>query len=403
MPPTAGRFIAATLALLVATVAPFPAGATEDQVRVIVPLDPVDQADLQAALEDTGGDLIRVDQALGFAVATTPDPTELATRLEVPIEPDGRAIAAAQAAWLDVPADPLYPDQWAPIHMEMPKAWGVQDGDPGVIVAVVDSGIALDHEDLPMDRVLLGHDYVEGDEVPQDEVGHGTFVAGIVAAARDNGLGIAGMAEVTVLAIRVLDAKGQGTCSDVASGVREAVDAGATVVNLSLLCAVDSQMLHDAVRYAEDQGVLVVAAAGNHWDDDPSRCVAFPARYPEAVAVAALRQAPGVRGVTLDVTASGFSCRGDEVELAAPGQRVLSTTLGGYTWGTGTSVATPHAAATAGLILSHIPELTGDGLRQRLANTATDLGPDGRDNTYGHGAIDPLAALGGIDPIPGPG
>ncbi len=400
------QLLVAAGALMLATLAPVPAGAAPDLVRTIVPLEDTGRADLEAALADTGGQLLRIDETLGFAVVTTPRPDHLDARLEASIQDDHRAAESVQAGWLDAPGDPLYTDQWGPRYLEMHQAWGLEDGDPGVVVAVVDSGIDPGHPDIDPARVIQGHDYVEDDEVPQDPRGHGTHVAGIVAATRDNGKGIAGMAKVTIMAIRVLNATGGGFCSDVASGVREATDEGARVINLSLSCEADNPMLHDAIRYAHDNDVLVVAAAGNFWDDRDelrSQCVVYPARYPETVAVGSLDSYPALGGVTVSISASDFSCRGPEVELTAPGERILSTTDGGYAWGSGTSMAVPHVSATAALTLSAIPELTAEGTRDRLAATATDLGDDGRDETFGHGAIDPVRAVGGFDAVPGPG
>ncbi len=388
--------------LLLAMLAPTPVGAWPDAVRVVVPLDTLGPERLADAVAETGGEIVRVDQRLEFAVVSTPRPDQLEDRLAVQVQPDAEAAETVQAGWLDAPADPRYSDQWGPRYLDMHQAWGLEDGDPAVTVAVIDSGINVSHPDIDPAQVRFGHDYVEDDEVPKDERGHGTHVAGIVMATRDNREGIAGMADVTVLAIRVLNATGKGFCSDVASGVREAVDEGAEVINLSLSCTSDHQPLHEALRDARDAGVLVVAAAGNHWDARQAlkeRCVVHPARYPEALAVGAVKGAPGVAGTTLSVSASSFSCRGPEVELAAPGEDILSTTGGGYASWSGTSMAAAHVSATAALVLSATPGLTAEQVRARLATTADDLGQEGRDEAYGHGMVDPVEAIGG-SPVP---
>jgi subtilisin family serine protease len=171
-----------------------------------------------------------------------------------------------------------------------------------------------------------------------------------------------------------------------ASAIVDSVDAGADVINLSGHCFDHNDPLHEAVQHAWEAGVLVVVAAGNAQQSDPSECVRHPAIHAQALAVAAT-----------DVTfqAADYSCRGPQIELAAPGSLVLSTLPGGYGVYSGTSMAAPHVTATGAMLLDQNPSMTPADVRDRLNETARDLGEDGHDETYGHGMVDPVAALSG--------
>lgn len=356
--------------------------------RFVLPVD--GQGDvLGSVLGLPGAEVVRVDRGLGFAVVRAADAGALRAAVDVPVTRDARATAAnhlaGRAHW---PDDPEADRQWAIPELNMPQAWAIEPGDTSIEVAVVDSGVDLDHPDLAPagdDRVVEGWDYVEGDPTPQDEHGHGTLVAGTVGAVRDNGVDVAGMAPVQLRAIRVLDEHNHGHCSDVASAVDDAVANGSHVVLLALTCSVHSPPLKASVSGAVANGSLVVAAAGNLEDDAPQRCVAFPARYDETLAVGALEP-------TLQPTDE--SCRGDALNLTAPGDRIRSTTLGGGTGVYGrTSAASAHVAGVAGLLAAHDATLDGSELGARLETHARDLGLPGDDPRYGEGMVDPPAAL----------
>src|SRR5690349_10256263 len=180
------------------------------------------------------------------------------------------APAAAFARSIAEPNDPYYPDQWALAHVGATCAWARTIGSADVTVAVVDSGVDMHHPDL-VDRLRTdGRDFVDGDDDPSDENGHGTNVAGIIAATLDNGEGIVGLAPgVSILPIRVMNAKGAGSDRAIARGVRYAADAGAKVINLSLgaTLTIDadtvSAQVTSAISYAQSKGALIVVAAGN--------------------------------------------------------------------------------------------------------------------------------------------
>lgn len=374
------------VAVLIAQLAVPMQAAPARAERVVVSLDGVDPATVATLVEQAGGSLSRVDGRLGFAVVETARP-DLLDSAGLEVAADARGAGGAEVPGATVPDDTRYPIQWGPTELNAPQAWSVEPGDPNVTVAIVDSGIDWWHEDLEDERLELGHDYVSDNELPYDEHGHGTHVGGIVAATRDNGQGVAGMGDVTLYVTRVLDGSNAGWCSDFASGIREAVDAGADIVNLSLYCNSDYGPLEDAVRYAADHGVLVVSITGNFQSSAPERCVTYPGRYPEAIAVAALDPT---------LTPASYSCRGPEAELAAPGSRVDST-LPGDRYGpmSGTSMAAPHVSGVAALVLADDPSRSADEVRALMAESARDLGPPDRDDLYGHGMVDPVAALTG--------
>ncbi len=278
------------------------------------------------------------------------------------------------------PDDPRYSDQWGPGHMGFPSAWGtVGYGSNSIKVAVLDTGVLRSHEDFESSRMLQGWDYVNNDNDPDDDCDHGTHVAGTVAATTDNGLGVAGMSQATILPMKVL-AQSVWGCSGSDSGIADAIydatDQGAHVISMSLGSAGGSTTIHDAVIYASNNGVLVVAAAGN---DGSSNSVDYPAAFDEVIAVAALESTGGI---------ASYSDRGPEVEISAPGSDIWSTWGdGGYNSIDGTSMATPHVSGALALALSCDSSLTASELRTMMQDNAEDLGSQGRDNTYGFGLL----------------
>ena len=300
------------------------------------------------------------------------------------------------------PDDPQYPAQWNLPKIGMPQAWDVTRGSPSVVVAVVDTGIDVTHPDRPA-NLRLGADYVSGGQVSSDPNGHGTHVAGIVAANTNNGQGVAGVAPgVTVLAILVCDFKGDCATSNVASGIVEAADAGAEVVNLSLGGYADQDLatLSGAVSYAQGKGALVVAAAGN---DGNSGTPVYPAALPGVLAVGA---------TDINDSLASYSHVGSYVGVVAPGGDsngyVLSlcpVAQGSYCLKAGTSMATPHVSGLAALILSSRPFLTANRVADIIKSTADQsvsisLGLRIPNDQYGYGRIDAAAALAMTQSIP---
>jgi subtilisin len=254
----------------------------------------------------------------------------------------------------------------------------------GADIAILDTGIDSDHPDLAPN---LGTGYaVEpcqmGDcqEPWDDDNNHGTHVAGI-ADARSNSRGVVGVStKATLHGVKVLTGQGSGSASGVAEGIKWVADQGYDVLNMSLGAPSGNQVLRDAVKYADERGVLVVSSAGNA--GPCFDCVGYPAAYPEVIAVSS---------TTENDTLSEFSSTGPQVELAAPGSDILSTVVGGYNRYSGTSMSSPHVAGAAGQLLAE--GLSKTEARQRLSETAEDIGLD--ENESGAGLVDVLAALDG--------
>jgi len=279
-----------------------------------------------------------------------------------------------------VPNDPYWTYQWGPRKIEADWAWNTTIGSHDILVAVIDTGIDYTHLDLAANYVALGYDWVNNDNDPMDDHGHGTHCAGIIAGTLNNNIGIAGLAQVQITAEKVLDSGGGGYWDWVASGIIHAADSGADIISMSLAGYGYSELVHEAVRYAYDAGVLVIAAAAN----DNTNMKAYPAGYDEVVAVSATDE--------YDNKAS-FSNWGDWIELAAPGVSIYSTVPWGYESWSGTSMAAPHVSGIAALVWSLYPEKTREWVRLWLRYTADDLGDPGFDIYYGYGRINARKAV----------
>ncbi|MGC8878487.1 MAG: S8 family peptidase [Anaerolineae bacterium] len=308
-------------------------------------------------------------------------------------EPDYRVYA------LDtVPNDPDWGSQWGLSKIQAPKAWDILSttGGANIIIAIIDSGIDLDHPDFVCSNKLLpGRDFVNNDNDPQDDYGHGTHVAGIAAACTNNEVGVAGVAwAARLLPVKVLDAVGSGSYSNLADGIGYAVDNGARIINLSLGGTTDSSIMRDAVSYAVSHGRVVVAAAGN-CAVGGSGCngqinpVMYPAAYDEVIAVAA--------------TDSGdshayFSEYRPYVDVAAPGVGIYSTMYStmrnnSYDWLDGTSMATAFVSGLAALLWSADGGLSASQVRALIESNADDLGTPGKDDYFGYGRINAWRTL----------
>ena len=282
----------------------------------------------------------------------------------------------------DQPNDMLYARyQWNLPAIDTLPGWDVSKGSADVLVAVIDTGIDLDHPDL-QNRIVEGLNVFDPEQPPLDDVGHGTHVAGVISALVNNEEGVAGISWYNnILPVKVLDETGAGSTYSVAQGIIWATDQGAKVINMSLGNYAEAKFLHDAIRYAFDRDVVLVAASGNDNTNQPG----YPAAYPEVFAVAATdaegRKAP-------------FSNYGDYIDVAAPGVSIASTYPGNhYAALSGTSMASPHVTALAALIRSANPQLTNVEVMDIMRQTATDLGEPGKDIYFGYGQIDIARAL----------
>jgi len=275
-------------------------------------------------------------------------------------------------------------DSWGVDRIDADEVWSSNTG-LGVKVAIIDTGIDYNHDDLD-GNYAGGYDYVNDDDNPMDDAGHGTHCAGIVAAEK-NGEGVVGVApNANLYAVKVLDETGSGFISDVVAGIEWAVEHNMDVISMSL-GGPSSDTLKAACGNAYDEGLVLVASAGNSGTPRgrTTTTVGYPAAYASVIAVSATDSS--------DVIAY-FSSRGPEVEIAAPGVNIYSTYLNNaYTAMSGTSMACPHVAGTAALVIASEPSLTNIEVRERLQNTAEDKGPDGWDSGYGWGIVDAYAAL----------
>lgn len=336
---------------------------------------------------------------------------------------DNPAIPDAPAATTGV--DPLFSKQWGMLNVGVTEAWKVTRGNPDMIVAVIDTGVDYTHEDLlpnlwrnpkeiPNNGIdddgngyiddVIGWDFVSNDNKPFDlamepleilfkggNPGHGTHCAGNVAARGDNGKGIAGVApNVKIMSIRFISEKGQGTTADAIKSILYAVDNGAKIMSNSWgsegeeAGAPENQALRDAVQYAQDKGVLFIAAAGNGhkgvgYDNDNDSLPSYPATYPHDIIIS-------VAALDVNDNLGSFSNWGAKgVDIGAPGVKVFSTVVEqGYTdvvidkfgfkatWD-GTSMATPHVAGAAALYWSANPSKTWQEVKAAILGSAKKI------------------------------
>lgn len=284
-----------------------------------------------------------------------------------------------------LPNDPyvLSGAQWHLAKIQAPQAWDVTTGINSLVVAVLDSGINAAHPDFA-GRLLPGYDFVWDDSDPADDFGHGTAVAGVVAAAGNNSIGVAGVAFGSrILPVKVMNASGFAYYSVIAQGIRHAVDAGARVINISIAGSSSSVTLQDAVNYAWSNNVVVVTAAGNTGNSAPQ----YPAACEHVVAV----------GATMpDDTRAAFSSSGNHLAVAAPGEAMYTTSrdlLNPYASWRGTSFASPVVAGVAALMISANPALDGAHVAELLKESADDLGAPGHDAFFGFGRVNAARAV----------
>ena len=313
-----------------------------------------------------------------------------------------------------VPNDDLYPFQWnfdndtfGGVHLE--SAWDIQTGDPNVIIAVLDSGVAYEDfgiyrqaPDLAQTRFFTGYDFVNNDTHPNDDNGHGTHVTGTIAQATNNGIGVAGVAfNCSIMPVKVMNSEGFGTTFDITDGIYYATNNGANVINMSIGTDFDTRTMREAIEYAYTSGVTIVCAMGN--DFEQGNPTSYPAAYNDyCIAVGATR---------FDQSRAHYSNTGSHLDIVAPGgdtrldqngdgnpDGILQQTFDddpgvfAYFFAEGTSTATPHVSGAAALLISN--GVTDPAMvREALEQTAEDIGPAGWDTQHGWGLLNIEAAL----------
>jgi subtilisin family serine protease len=270
--------------------------------------------------------------------------------------------------------------------------WDMTTGAGEVVIAVVDSGVAGNHEDL-LGKTVAGYNFVADTPDANDDHGHGTFVASIAAARSDNGLGMTGVSwDSRIMPVKVMNADGYGSYLNIAAGIRFAANYGARVINLSIAGTNPSFILEDACEYAYTRGTVIIAAVGNNGGP-----VKYPAGYDDYCLAVAATDAHDER--------LQWSSSGPQVDIAAPGHLVMGARidpddpadLGSYGWDSGTSFAAPYVAGAAALLISLHPTFYNDQIMDILVNTADDVNHathPGVDDFIGHGRLDIRSLLG---------
>ena len=295
------------------------------------------------------------------------------------VEPDFIATVVGTAV---TPSDPDYSSQWHLASINAPTAWSITTGTAGSSIAMIDSGADSTHPDLSS-KLVAGWNFVTGTSNTADDNGHGTAVAGVAAAATNNGIGIAGVSwNNAIMPLVVADSTGSASYSNVASAIQYAADHGARVINISLGGASASSTLQNAVNYAWAKGAVIFAAPGNSSSSTPY----YPAACTNVVAVSATEPNGAL---------ASFSNYGNYIDLAAPGDSILTTMNGGgYGYWAGTSFSSPIVAATAALALSVQPGLSASALVNLLEQNADQLGGyTGWNQYFGNGQVDAYKAV----------
>lgn len=323
----------------------------------------------------------------GPEITTTPvGSTGAARSLVRKAQQSGSTIAVGMAQSVEPEGilDPLLSQQWALKTLAASTIWSLTQGN-GVTVAVVDTGVNGRHPDLG-GRVLAGYNVVSNANAGNtDSNGHGTHVAGIIAATANNGIGVAGLAPQTqILPVKVVDSKGASNTGYLAEGIVWATNHGAKVINVSMGGSTADPNLNSAVQYAWSKNVVIAAAAGNEKQSGNKK------HYP-----AAFSNVLGVGAVDSSWRVASFSNTGSYVDVVAPGVKIESTyTSPSYALMTGTSMATPYVAATAALTVARAGSgYTAKDVVRDILSSARDIGSGGWDTSSGYGMVQPLSAV----------
>ena len=376
-------------------------------------VDTVSEADITHVAQEIGAKLVynsifsKHEQLLRFSIRgkTPAEVRQLIDKLNA----EKQVIEFAEPDYFyqayGTPNDPMYPKQWNMKMLNVEQAWEKATGD-GAIVAVIDTGVAYEDykdgkgayhrvPDLANTKFVPGYDFIDDDEHPNDDNGHGTHVAGTIAQATNNKLGVAGIAyNAKIMPLKVLSKQGYGSVADIAEAIEFAADHGANVINMSLGGPFPSKIMQEAVEYAYKKGVTIICAAGNESRNRAS----YPALYQYAI---------GVSSVGPNGELAPYSNYGEGTDIAAPGGNkqlgeesgVLQNTIGrmdptkdGYEYFQGTSMAAPHVAGVAALIVS-LGVKEPQKVEKILFTTATKKADQ---NKFGAGLVNAAAAVKGV-------
>ena len=374
--------LASVLALVVAlssvSVA-LPVAGAQEKVRLIVTFHPgTTSADADRAAEASGGRVVSTIGELGAQVVELP--AVAATRARAAWLADARVARVEEDGLVQVdwtPSDPLWGYQWEQRQVRMPRSWSITRGTSTTVVAVVDTGVQPNHPDL-QGRLVSGRDVLHRDARPADDNGHGTAVAGVIAASASNGIGVSGgCPKCRVMPIKALDANGTGYWSVAARGIIWAANHGADVINLSFGGPTGGSTLYDAIAYAKSKGAVVIASAGNN----NSTSYFYPGAFDNVISVAA--------STSLDLRYSWSNYSTSWVTLAAPGCTHTTILWSAYHSFCGTSAAAPVLASVAALVRARRPGWSNSRVESLLRDSAIST-------PYAftrHGRIDAFAAL----------
>ena len=375
---TAAVVLAALLVLTVPAAAMARnAAPTESTGRILVQFRPgASAAARSTAIASAGAANVKSIGQLGVEVLRVPV-AAASTALErlrrnpnvVYAEADATTALAAVT-----PNDPYYSRQWSPAKTRATSAWELTTGSASTVVAVLDTGVSSSHPEL-QGQLVAGHNVLTGTANAEDDHGHGTQSAGVIAALTNNAAGVASYCwKCKIMPVKVSSAAGTGYQSDLAAGITWATDHGAKVISMSLSGASGTATLASAVQYAANRGVVLVAAAGN----DGTTTARYPAAYSEVI---------GVAGSDTTDTVYSWSNYGSWVDVAAPGVNTTTNYTGGYANYSGTSSATPVVAGVAALAFSYDASATGTEVRSAIQNTAVPT------NGVRYGRVDAYATV----------
>lgn len=298
----------------------------------------------------------------------------------------GRVTDTYDVGTLRVPSDPYLSRQWAIDAMGLRNAWNKTTGSSGVTVAIIDTGVQTNHPDLA-GNIGSGYDFYNKTSSVTDYNGHGTHIAGIIGAVTNNSLGVSGINwNVNIMPLKAADNSGEGflSLSEIIQALRYAADHGADVINMSFQIGGASSgedvFMEEAIEYAYSKGVTMIAAAGNQGQ----QWLAYPARHSKVIAVSAIGP---------DLNLASWSNYGNNIDVAAPGDSILSTwPTNTFASASGTSMAAPQVAGVAALLIAQ--GVRGpENIKKVLHETAMDLGDQGYDYAYGWGLVNAHACV----------